>query len=409
MANAPESPKAGEGSSQLPMLVVERGVPAFATTRRFPGWLKPLRFVPVIMALLLTGGVIGLYFQPPGVRKVMGWLALAPGGGTSNPIAVPAPPRNPDAGKPAPRAVLGLGKLMPEGEVITIAPPYGAGDARLARMLVNEGDRVAAGQLLGVLDNEKQLISALETARANLAAKEAVLAQVRNATMAGRAEAQAALARAESVAQTAARDFDRAEELRRRGFAADQTFDQRKAQLEEARREVERLKAALTRFGDGDLDKQTDIVVAARNVDFARADADRAQADLERGSIRAPRAGTILSITTRPGEKPGAGGILNLGDIDHMKAEVEVYQTEIFRVAVDAPVDLVAEALPHPLKGRVVRIGLEVTKQTLVDPSPAANTDARVIKVTVALDEPSNQTARRFTNLQVRARIQPAP
>ncbi len=263
--------------------------------------------------------------------------------------------------------------------------------------------------MLGVLDNERQLISALETARANLAAKEAVLAQVRNATMAGRAEAQAALARAESVAQTAAREFDRAEELRRRGFAADQTYDQRKAQLEEARREVERLKAALTRFGDGDLDKQTDIVVAARNVDFAREDADRAQADLERGSIRAPRAGTILSITTRPGEKPGAGGILNLGDIDHMKAEVEIYQTEIARVAVDAPVELVAEALPQPLKGRVVRIGLEVTKQTLVDPSPAANTDARVIKVTVALDEPSNQTARRFTNLQVRARIQPVP
>lgn len=409
MANAPESPKAGEASNQLPMLVVERGVPALATTRRFPGWLKPLRFVPVIMALLLTGGVIGLYFQPPGVRKVMSWLSLSPGGGTSNPIAIPAPPRNPEGAKPAPRAVLGLGKLLPEGEVITIAPPYGAGDARLARMLVNEGDRVAAGQLLGVLDNEKQLISAVETARANLAAKEAVLAQVRNATMAGRAEAQAALARAESVAQTAAREFDRAEELRRRGFAADQTYDQRKAQLEEARREVDRLKAALTRFGDGDLDKQTDIVVAARNVDFARADAERAQADLERGSIRAPRAGTILSITTRPGEKPGAGGILNLGDIDHMKAEVEVYQTEIARVAVEAPVELTAEALPHPLKGRVVRIGLEVTRQTLIDPSPAANTDARVIKVTVALDEPSNQIARRFTNLQVRARIQPQP
>ncbi len=36
MANAPESPKAGEGSSQLPMLVVERGVPALVTPRRFP-------------------------------------------------------------------------------------------------------------------------------------------------------------------------------------------------------------------------------------------------------------------------------------------------------------------------------------------------------------------------------------
>ncbi|MCZ8260637.1 MAG: HlyD family efflux transporter periplasmic adaptor subunit [Beijerinckiaceae bacterium] len=396
------------GNPALPMVVVERNLPAPARARRLRPMLRALPFIPAVMALLMTGGVIGLYFQPPGVRKVMTWLNLAPGGGTSNPIAVPAPPVQPDAVRAQPRAVIGLGKLLPEGEVVTVAPPYGAGDARISRILVSEGEKVEAGALLGIMDNERPLLSALEAAKASLASKQAVHAQVRNATAAARAEAQAALARSESVAQNAARDFERVEELKRRGFASDQSHDQRRSQMEEAMRDVERNRASLTRYGEGDLDLQPDIVVAARTIDLARADLERAAADLERAYIRAPLAATILSITARPGEKPGAGGILNLGDIDHMKAEIEVYQTEISRVSLDARVEIQAEALPEPLQGRVSRIGLEVGRQTITDPSPAANTDARVIKVTVRLDPASNVIARGFTNLPVRARILPA-
>lgn len=406
MSTTQEPSKPTGPGGTLPMLVVERSVPTVRKESRIRPVFRVLRFVPLIMALILIGGIIGLYFQPPGMRKVMAILNLSPGGGTSNPIAVPAPPPQP----PAPaqtRAVLGLGKLLPEGEVITIAPPYGAGDARIARLLVEEGQRVEAGALLGVLDNERPLQSALETAKASLAAKQAVLLQVKSATAASRAEAQAALSRAEAVAQNAARDFERVEELKRKGFAADQAHDLRRTQLDEANREVERARASLSRFVSDDLDKQPDVVVAARNADAAAADLQRAQADMDRAYIRAPRAATVLSINGRPGEKPTAAGIMNLGDIDHMKAEVEVYQTEISRVALNARVELTAEALPEPLRGTVARIGLEVGKQTLVDPSPAANTDARVIKVTVQLDEASNAVARRFTNLPVRARILP--
>ncbi|MCZ8374109.1 MAG: HlyD family efflux transporter periplasmic adaptor subunit [Beijerinckiaceae bacterium] len=408
MASGEDPADTARPSTALPLVVVERQLPTQIRPGRFRPVLRALPAIPLIMALLMTGGVIGLYFQPPGVRKVMSWLQLSPGGGTSNPIAVPAPSAPADTAKALPRTVIGLGKLLPEGEVVTVAPPYGAGDARISRILVNEGERVAAGALLGVLDNERQLLSAVETAKANLASKEAVFAQVRNATAAGRAETQAALARAETVAQNAIREFERVEELKRRGFASDQSHDQRRSQMEEAQREVERNRASLTRYGEGELDRQPDIVVAARNVDLAKADLERAAADLERAYIRAPLAATVLSITARPGEKPGTGGILNLGDIDHMKAEVEIYQTEISRVALDARVEIQAEALPEALQGRVVRIGLEVGRQTIIDPSPAANTDARVIKVTIRLDPASNGIARGFTNLPVRARIFPS-
>ncbi len=113
----------------------------------------------------------------------------------------------------------------------------------------------------------------------------------------------------------------------------------------------------------------------------------------------------MLSIAVRPGEKPGPQGIMNIADIERMKAEVEIHQGQIGRVAVGAAVEVTAEALPRPLVGTVTRIGLEVGRQTVTDPSPAASTDARVVKVHVALAPESAALARRFTNLQVTARI----
>jgi HlyD family secretion protein len=409
---ARESAARGDGPASdrvgpLPHLVVSRNpVPATAPRGRLARLLRTVRFLPLIPLLLMTGAVVGLYFQPPGVRFVMGLLGLRPGDGTTMPIAVPAPPR-PPAGTAAPKApavVVGLGKILPDGEVVTVAPPYGAGDARIAHLAVREGDRVEKGALLATLDNEHPLKAAAEAARATVAAREAALAQIRGSVRASRAEAEATLARSESTADTARREYDRAESLRARGVNTDATLEQRRAARDEALREVERARATLSRYS-GDLDAQADVRVADRNLDAARVDLDRALVDVEKSQVRAPMAGTILSIQVRPGEKPGALGILNIGDLATMTVEVEVYQTQIGRIDIGQPVEVTAESLPGRLAGTVRRIGLEVGRQSLVDATPAANTDARVVKVTVELDPASSALARRFTNLQVIARI----
>ncbi len=262
------------------------------------------------MLTMMIGGLIALYFQPPGIRFAMRVLGLEPGGGTSHPIAVPAGAARPPAEAAAarqPAFVAGLGRILPEGEVVTIAPPFGAGDARIARLNVAEGDVVAQGAVLAVLDNERQLLAALESARATVGSREASLAQTRAAIAASRDEASAALARAEATAANAGRELDRVEELRRRGYAADQflraaphgpggsntrgraparhAFPLRRRSRRPARRG--RRKAVL---------------------DAARADLARAEADVEKAYVRAPLAATVLSISVRPGEKPGAQG-----------------------------------------------------------------------------------------------------
>lgn len=395
----------------LPLVVVRRG-PGAVTVLSSPWrrFFRVARFVPLAWALVAIGGVVGLYFQPPGLQKLMDLLELQPGGGTSSPMAVPV---SPGGGRmagsapafPAPRIVVGLGKLVPEGEVVTVAPPFGAGDARVATLMVREGDRVEQGEVLATLDSERSLLAAVETARAQVASREATLVQVRWSVQASRDEARASLARAESAFQNAVREFERVEALRQRGIAAEQSYDQRRTARDEAARDVERARATLSRYGSHDDDRQTDVLVAARNVDAAKADLARALADLDKASVRAPLTGTVLTIHVRPGEKPGAFGLMNLGDIERMNAEVEVYQSQIRRVALGDPVELTAEALAQPLRGVVTRIGLEVGRQTLIDPNPAAHTDARVVKVTVALDPESSGLAQRFTNLQVTARI----
>jgi len=405
-----------DDKTELPLLMVDRAGPGGEARPGRAGaawrpWLRRLRVVPLLMVLVATGGFVGMYFQPPGLRLLLKTLDLKPGGGTATPIAVPVEPPSPEAlakAALAARTVAGLGRLLPAGDIRIIAPPFGAGDARIARLDVHEGERVRKGAVLAVLDNERALQAAVDSARGLVVSREATLRQVREQVLASRDEARALLAKAEAAALNAKLDYERAVDLVARGIYTRASLDQRRAAHEQADQEVAKARATLARLDVANLDEQADVVVAQRNLEASKADLARAEADLDKAYIRAPGDGTVLTLYARAGEKPGVHGIMTFGDIDEMMVEVEIYQTLIGAVAVGDPVTVTADALPRPLHGKVTRIGLEVGRQTLTDTTPAANTDARVVKVYVGLDADSTVLARPFTNLQVTARIETA-
>jgi HlyD family secretion protein len=409
----PSEQTASQVENNLPRLIVRRRSAAtLAAQHAQPSIHRAFApYVLLALALIMTGGLVGLYFQPPGLQFLFRTLGLTPGGGTKTPIAVSvdAPAASRGAGNTGknldPNVVIGLGKLIPSGDVVIVAPPYGAGDARIAAIKVKEGDRVTKGDILAILDNESQLRARIETSRATVAAKEAILAQTLTSVRLSRDETGAALRRATATARNAQRDFDRVEKLFRDGFATVAALDQKRTTRDETAREVERLQANLSRWDSDNPDRQPDVVVAQKNLETARADYLRAENDLDQARVKAPINGTVLSIQARIGERPGPTGVMNIGDIDKMTAEIEVYQTNISRISVGDAVKLSAESLPAPLTGRISRIGLEIGRQALIDPSPAANTDARVVKVYADLDPASSGAARSFTNLQVTARI----
>jgi len=365
-------------------------------------------YIHLFMAVLFLGGIIGMYFQPPGLQKFFELTGLVPGAGTSKPIAIPVRVQE-ELDKQQielrPTDVVSLGKLLPANDIITVSPPFGAGDARVVKLLANEGDKVEQGDTIAILDNLSAIESRIASARATVAVREANLQQVKEATNASRDEAVASLERAKSVLLKTKSDMDRTSSLFEKGIVSKASMDNASATYDQARRDVDRAQATLNRFQSEDLNNQADVIVALRNLEAAKADFDQAQSDLSQAYIKAPSSGTIIKTHVRPGEKPGNEGIAEIGDLQSMKAEVEVYQTLIGRVELGQQATLTALALNQPLSGEITKIGLEVGRQTIISDDPAAITDARIVVVTVTLDEQSSRLASRFTNLEVVARI----
>lgn len=368
---------------------------------------KRLLLVLLFPAVMFAGAVMGMYFQPPALQGFYAVTGLQPGAGSRTPIALPPEIEMPRqiAETLLPSDVVGLARIMPRGDIAVVAAPYGASDARVSEILISVGDTVARGETLARLDNASALEGAVLQAEANLAVRQAILMQTRSAILASRAEAQASMDQARASAQEAASTLERTQALAERGVTTTATLDTAQSRASEAAQAVLRAEATLERFVALEIDEQPDVVVAARNVTATEAELARARMDLARAEVRAPISGTILNIHATPGQRPPNDGIMEMGDIGQMMAEVEIWQDRIAAISPGQPVEIVADALGRSLQGQVESVGLTVGRQGLISNDAAANSDARVIRVLVMLDAASSERAARYTNLEAVARI----
>lgn len=381
----PNSPE-GDGirTEELPHAVVTKKDIQAGTPGE--GRRRPVFTILVVLAVAAAGGA---------------WFLLGGKGGMPSIAASRTPP-------PAALAsgVHALGRLVPDGEVISVAPQSGVRDARVSSLNVEVGSRVKAGDIVAVLDNEARLQAAVVRARADVDVQKARLEMVR-ADMTSRAEeSKAALERAKATAQRTEIEFKRAATLVERKVMSESEHDSRRAANLEAIAQVAEMQAQADRYLRGPVETLPDILVAERELDAARAVLAQAEADAEQAYIRAPLNGAVIEIHARPGETPGTKGLADIGDIDNMTATIEVYEDDLKAVVVGQRVELRSPALADALIGNVHRIGLYIMTQTVIDSDPAANTDARVAKVEVTLEPASARKAANFTNLEVQALIQ---
>jgi len=171
------------------------------------------------------------------------------------------------------------------------------------------------------------------------------------------------------------------------------------AELSNAKREEDR---AQTIFKQSAASAAT-LDVAVLRVRVAEANLAAARARLELTQIRAPIQGQILEIHTRPGERVGEDGFLEMGDTKRMMAVAEVYETDIGAVLQGKQARVTSPALEEPLTGSVEIIALKVGRMDVLGTDPVAKTDARVVEVRVKLD--SSEAVERLTNLQVEIEI----
>lgn len=228
--------------------------------------------------------------------------------------------------------------------------PQGGG--QIARLLVREGDRVKAGQVLLELWN-RDLVSQQQLARE----------QIRTA-QARRQEACAA-------AEAARREAVRQESLARQGFVSPARVD---AAVSEAQVREASCRAA-----------ETDIAAA-------RARLGTAQATLAKTVLRAPFAGIVAEVTGETGEytTPSPPGIptppaVDLIDDSCLYVAAPMDEVDAARIRVGMAARIALDAFPgRHFDGRVQRIApyvLEVEKQ------------ARTVEVEVAFLRPEDARA----------------
>jgi HlyD family secretion protein len=96
---------------------------------------------------------------------------------------------------PAIKAITALGRLEPQGEVIQLSAPTSIQGARIAELMVNQGDLVRPNQVIAVLDNRDRLQAALERSQKQVYVAQANLQKVKAGAKSGVIGAQDATKR----------------------------------------------------------------------------------------------------------------------------------------------------------------------------------------------------------------------
>ncbi|HEX3860341.1 MAG TPA: HlyD family efflux transporter periplasmic adaptor subunit [Stellaceae bacterium] len=281
------------------------------------------------------------------------------------------------------------GRIEPLSRVIAVSgPPDGNSTVALVdKLLVDQGSKVEAGQVVAILNGFELSRTDYEVAKANLSLAELQRAQVR-AGVGKVAEIAAQLnvlagRRAQLVRLK--KDFTRVTALVRNQNASVQDADTQQAQLTQGENDVEQAQNALKALTEV---RAVDDAVASGQIAVAHANVAKAQAVMERLQIRAPTSGTVLSIQTRASEAIQADGILRMGDLAHLIVVAEVDEGQIGRVTEGMTATIEGDMVPQPVKATVTRIAKEVFRQKRPSSDILIGRDAKIVEVELTPQTP---------------------
>lgn len=221
---------------------------------------------------------------------------------------------------------------------------------RVQEILVQEGDLVAAGQVVAHMDT-KVLDAELHQVEAQLHQANSAVATARDQIRLREAEksaAQALLEQRKVELHLAKKHLTRTTELARRGTVSQQVLDDEKARVSGA---AAALRAAQAQLGAAEAAIATaraGLTGAEQAVKAAQAGIERVRADIDESTLRAPRAGRIEYLIARQGEVVSAGGrVMNMIDLSDVYMTFFLPTAAVGRIDVGSEVRLVLDAAPE--------------------------------------------------------------
>lgn len=355
-----------------------------------------------------------------------------------------APPAAQEIQKPT--SVVARGTIIPQWDVIKLSVPN-AEDSRVNRLLVKEGDRVQANQVIAILQGADRRLADLKAARANvsllqarlqkaqqsdakpgaIAAQKAVIDRLRVQLPADLKQQQAELVSAQSSLLEASLTYKRRQMLLEEGAIG-------KADLEAARQDFETAQAAVAarqaaleqtettlnaqireekaRLADLQQVRPVDVSIAQAELKQALIEVEQRQADYEDTQVRAPVGGQILRINTKVGEQVNTQlGIVELGRTQQMYVRAEVYETDLAKVSEGQRATMISEygGFTGEIQGQVETVALQIGQPTIAmdQTNPTADDNSRVVNVSIRIDPDDSEKVAGLTNMQVRVTIAP--
>lgn len=248
----------------------------------------------------------------------------------------------------SPYSAIANGKIDVEGGIIQIAARRGG---VVREVLVQEGDRVVAGQILARQEDDEPRL-ALQSASADVA----------------QAESQLRLINVEI--STAQREYDRLQGLVATNFVAAQRLDQAR----------DAIAAAQARLGAQQSAVQT-----------ARARRDQAAYTVELTVIRSPANGRIVRRYANPGAGASTLNVSNMFDLEPDApriARAEIVEADIPNITVNQAVEVTPEGDPTKVYvGTVLRRAAVFGARKLASDDPSQRTDERVVEVVVSVGD----------------------
>ena len=243
-----------------------------------------------------------------------------------------------------PYAAIANAKVDVEGGIIQVAARRGG---VVREVLVQEGDRVVAGQILARQEDDEARL-AVQTARASVNQAEAQLAQI-NVDI-----------------RTAEREFERLQKLVATNFVAAQRVDQARDAIAGARARLGSQQAA---------------------VQTARAQLASAEYNQELTVIRAPTSGRIVRRYANPGAGASTLNVSTMFDLEPDApriARAEIVESDIPNVAIGQKVEISPEGDSSKVYvGEVLRRAAVFGARKLASDDPSQRTDERVVEVVV--------------------------
>lgn len=239
----------------------------------------------------------------------------------------------------------GNGRL--EATPVDIASRSGG---RILEVLVQEGDEVAAGQVLVRMDTAT-LRAEADRARASVRQAE----QARATALALVAQRQQAIETASAVVRQrqadlalASRQWDRTQELVTQGFLPPQKQDEARALLQGARAALAVAQSQVAEARTGLSTAQAQITETDAAIEAAQASVRRVEADMADTELKAPRAGRVQVRAAQPGEVIGAGArVLSLVDLSDVHMSFFLPEVAAGRLPIGAEARIVLDAAPQ--------------------------------------------------------------